>query len=134
MTAHARKSAAQFKAPEGKKISSRNTLKQGFAAKTNVLLDIEDPVAFEAHLAGYRVVFKPAGPVESECCRPTRFHFLAQIPNRRHRNALIQFQLSVQQHKVRELHLDQFDDEHQAKFELTLACQALATRTNPNFD
>ena len=45
--------------------------------------------------------------------------------------ALIQFQLSVQQHEVRRLHLDQVDDEHQAKFELCLASQALSRKTNP---
>ena len=116
--------------PEGKAISSKNALKHGFAAKSNVVIELEDPVGFDAHVANYRASFKPQDPVELELVDE-----IAAIKWRKSRavaaeTALIDFQLSIQEKNVHKFFPPQSSNEDQAKFELALVWQALARKSN----
>ena len=86
--------------PEGKAISSKNSLKHGFCAKTNLLIDSDDQTDFDAHLAGYLDSLRPTNYYERELVEE-----IAALNWRKSRllgidSALIDFQLTVQEHKV----------------------------------
>ena len=113
---------------DGKAASSRNALKHGFAAKVNVLIAPDDSEAWHIHLAGYRDSYNPVNYQETEFVSQ-----LASIAWRQSRlvgieTALIDFQLSIQEHNV---------DEHfpleqgNPYFHLALAWQGLARKAWP---
>ena len=114
--------------PEGKAISSKNSLVHGHAAKVNVLIQHDDPHVYDAHLAGYHSSFRPTDYFESELVDE-----LAAASWKRARlsatlTTLIDFQLSVQQEKLDQNFPLEADD---SNLHLAFAWQALARQPFP---
>ena len=114
--------------PEGKAISSKNSLVHGHAAKINVLIDADDEEAFDTHLAGYHLSFRPTDYFESELVDE-----LAAASWKRSRLAatlttLIDFQLSIQEQNVNEYFPLEADNPN---LHLALAWQSLARKPLP---
>ena len=114
--------------PEGKAISSLNALKHGYAAKQNILIDSDDVDAWDAHLSGYHASYQPKNYVEKDLVDE-----LAAISWRKSRllgidTALIDFQLTVQEHK-----LDEYFplEKGNVRLHLALAWQGLARKAYP---
>ena len=114
--------------PEGKAKSSRNSLKHGYAAKLNLLIDPDDSSAWEAHHAGYLASFNPQTYFESDLVAE-----LAATSWRKSRlmcteAALIDFQLTVQEDRLNEY----FPLENgNPRLHLALAWQGLARKAYP---
>ena len=109
--------------PEGKAISSRNSLKHGFAAIVNVVLRIEDKEAFTEHLTALRNCYKPRDYAEQ-----LYVDQLAAITWRQSRlgaleTALVDAQTGLQFDSVREIHPQASSDPY---FHLVQAWQGLA--------
>jgi hypothetical protein len=110
---------------EGKAKSSKNALKHGFAATVNNVLAIEDPQAFEAHVAGTHAAWKPKDYFET-----TLVDQIASITWRHARligaeTSLLDAQISIQDQNVEGLH----DSGVDPYFKLHLAWQALSRKS-----
>ena len=122
----ARINGAKSKGPttaEGKAISSANSLKHGFASLVNVVLRVEDKLAFETHLNNLRNSIKPRDYYEQ-----TVVDQLASITRRQARlagleTALIDAQVDFQESHVRAHNPSAAND---PSFHLVQAWQALA--------
>ena len=101
----ARINGANSKGPtsfEGKAISSRNSLRHGFAAAVNNVIVIEHKEAFDRHVAGYRASLSPCNYLEE-----TLIDQLASINWRQTRlvaleTAIIDAQISLHKDAVEE--------------------------------
>jgi len=118
---------------DGKARSSRNSLKHGFAASTNVVLSIEDKPAFDLHVLNFKASFHPQDYVEHSMVEQ-----LASINWRQSRlvgleTALIDAQMGIQDSNVCALNPICADDDY---FHLVAAWQALARQPqkSPNAD
>ena len=113
---------------EGKAKSSQNSLKHGFSAKANILIDPDDSAAWTDHLAGYRESYLPTNYAERDIVDE-----LAAISWRKARlvaaeTALLDFQLSVQEHKIDEHFPDEVGNMY---LHLAFAWQGLARTPLP---
>src|SRR5205085_2072541 len=104
-TEQARINGAKSKGPTsstGKAISSRNSLRHGYAAEVNILIDPDDSDAWRVHIAGYRDSYLPTNYAENEFVEK-----LASISWRHARlvnveTALTALELAVQKDEVNE--------------------------------
>ena len=122
----ARINGAKSKGPisiAGKSISSKNSLKHGFAAAINNVIAVENEADWEIHLKGYQASFLPQCYVEQ-----TLVDQLASINWRQSRlvaleTALIDAQISIQENNVCELYPDEAENPY---YHFVLAWQAIA--------
>ena len=122
----ARINGAKSKGPisiAGKSISSKNSLKHGFAAAINNVIGVEDEADWQPHLAGYRASFLPQCYVED-----TLVDQLASINWRQSRlvgleTALIDAQISIQEENVCDIYPDEAENPY---YHFVLAWQGLA--------
>ena len=110
--------------PNGKAKSSKNALKHGFAATTNVVIRLEHESEFDAHRAGFHASFKPKDYFELQLVDQ-----LAAISWRQNRlvsaeTALIDDQISIQAHAIAGIHPECCQDPY---FHLAKAFQALSS-------
>ena len=114
--------------PEGKAISSKNSLTHGHAAQINVLIQHDDTEAWHAHLAGYYSSFHPTDYFESELVDELAAASWKKARLSTTLTTLMDFQLSIQEHRVNQ----NFSQEAgNPQLHLALAWQALARKPLP---
>ena len=130
-TAQARLNGAKSKGPitpEGKATSSANSLVHGHAAKANILIELDDIPAWEAHIAGYYDSFHPTNYFETELVDELAAASWKKARLANILTALIDIQLSMQEHKMNEY----FPlEKGNPQLHLAFAWQALARKALP---